>query len=85
MGYCSKEGMLLYSRYTSSGGDELLCDKTIISHSMNLKIGSDRHKLVAKYIKDFYFNGRNPIENKDDIYRVGMLKNTFIPPIDNKK
>lgn len=77
MGYCSREGMFIYGMCTTTKGDHLLVDETIVPYTMNLRTGTDEYKSVVNRIKDFYFGDRDPLENKDDIYRV-CLKSILI-------
>lgn len=70
MGYCSREGMLVYSTFNTTKGTYLLTEETIVPYSMNLRIGSDRYNSTMNNIKNFYFNGRDPLETKDDIFRL---------------
>ncbi|XP_018571949.2 esterase FE4-like [Anoplophora glabripennis] len=67
MGYCSREGIFVYAMCTKG---TLLNDETIVPYSVNLRIGSDQYNSTVNSIKKFYFNDRNPLENKDDIYRL---------------
>lgn len=77
MGYCCREGMFIYGMCMVTKGDHLLVDETVVPYTMNLKIGTDEYKSVTRRIKDFYCGDRDPMENKDDIYRV-CLKPTLI-------
>uniref|UniRef100_V5GUX3 Esterase n=1 Tax=Anoplophora glabripennis TaxID=217634 RepID=V5GUX3_ANOGL len=82
MGYCSREGIFVYGMCTTTKGSHLLIDETIIPYSMNLRIGSDQYNSVVSSIKKFYFNDRDPSENKDDIYRL-YTDNFFLLDIYN--
>nr|WCC58199.1 carboxylesterase [Pharsalia antennata] len=82
MGYCSREGMFIYGMCTTTKGTHLLNDQTIVPYSMNLRIGSDQYNSTVNSIKNFYLNGSDPLETKDDIYRL-YTDNFFLLEIYN--
>ncbi|KAJ8924064.1 hypothetical protein NQ315_006841 [Exocentrus adspersus] len=81
IGYCSREGMFIYG-LCSKQPSTLLSDETIVPYWLNLRIGSPQYNSAVQRIKDFYFNGKDPLENTDDIFRL-YTDNFFLLGIHN--
>lgn len=62
--------MMVYKYHAKQRETFSVRDDTIIPFSLNLRKGSNKYEMAMKEILEFYFDNKDPLLNKDNIYRV---------------